>query len=61
MQMRNPDVKTLIGRVRWLAVLVTAMCVWAITEIVFFEDKWEMCIVIVGSAIALALLGKTYE
>lgn len=61
MQMRDPDIKTLISKVRWLTVLVTVMCVWAITEILFFEDEWELCLVVVGSAIALALTGRNSE
>lgn len=59
--MRNPDVKTLIRRVQWLAVLVTVMCVWAITEVIIAADRWTECLIIVGAAIALALLGRTAE
>lgn len=48
-------------RVRWLPILVALLCLAAILWVLIQPTAWTSCLILVGAAIPLAMLGKASD
>lgn len=48
----------MLVRVRWLPILVVLLCIAGIVWVLIQPSAWTSCLILMGAAVALAILAK---